>query len=127
MTLKKYLLFMSLIAVVCWAGFVTVVNVINPFETGGYGYFLFYAMLFLATVATLSVFGFALRSKILQGELAFKQVAVTFRQGFWFGLLITLALWLQARDLLTWWNLLLLIVTLSVVEFFFLSLKREGE
>lgn len=125
MNLKKYLFLMIVIAVICWAGFAAVVNFINPYEAGALGYFLFYTMIFLATVATLSVFGFVLRSRILQGELVFSQVAVTFRQAFWFGVLIALALWLQARDLLTWWNLILLIIILGVFEFFFLSLKRN--
>lgn len=115
---------MIIIALLAWAGFITIVLSVNPFEAGVLGYVLFYAVLFIATMATLSLFGFLLRSRILQGELVFKQVAITFRQAFWFGLLVTLALWLQARDLLTWWSLLLLIVTLSVVEFFFLSLKK---
>jgi len=125
MTLKSYLFLMVAIAIVSWSGFAAVVNFINPNEAGFVGYFLFYSILFFATVATLSVFGFLLRSRILQGELAFKQVAVTFRQAFWFGLLITISLWLQARDLLTWWNLVLLIVSLTFLEFFFLSLKQN--
>lgn len=124
MTLRKYLLLMSVVALICWAGFVAVVNFINPQNAGMLGFVMFYGILFLATVTTLSVFGFMLRSRILRGELAFRQVAITFRQAFWFGLLVTVALWMQARDVLTWWNLLLLIIALSVLEFFFLSLKR---
>ncbi len=115
---------MSVIAVICWIGFVFVINQINPMDAGALGYVLFYGMLFLATVATLSVFGFLLRSRLLQGELTFKQVAITFRQAFWFGLLVVISLWMQSRNVLTWWNMLLLIIILSVFEFFFLSLKR---
>ncbi len=125
MTLRKYLLLMGLIAILSWSGFVAVINFINPNESGFIGHFLFYSSLFLATVATLSIFGFLLRSKILQGELAFRQVAVTFRQAFWFGLLVTISLWLEARDLLTWWNLILLILGLTLLEFFFLSLRNR--
>lgn len=116
---------MSIIALICWFGFGFVVSNINPDEAGGMGYALFYGMLFLATVATLSVCGFILRSRLLKGEVAFKQVAVTFRQALWFGVLVVISLWLQARDLLTVWNLLLLIVVLAVVEFFFLSLTKK--
>lgn len=116
---------MGLIAILSWSGFAAVINFINPNESGFIGHFLFYSILFLATVATLSIFGFLLRSRILQGELAFRQVAVTFRQAFWFGLLVTISLWLEARDLLTWWNLILLILGLTLLEFFFLSLRNR--
>ncbi len=115
---------MSLVSLVCWAGFVSVVNFINPLDAGLFGFVMFYGILFFATVATLSVFGFMLRARILRGELVFRQVAITFRQAFWFGVLVTIALWMQGRSLLTWWNLLLLILALSILEFFFLSLKR---
>lgn len=125
MTLKKYLTLMSIIAVVCWVSFAAVVFYINPQEAGTVGYFLFYGSLFIATVATLSVFGFVLRSRVLRGELAFRQVAVTFRQAVWFGVLVVGALWLQARGLLTWWNLILFILVLTILEFFFLSMKRR--
>lgn len=124
MTLKKYLILMSSIALICWVGFVFVINQLNPMDAGMLGYFLFYSILFLATVATLSVFGFMLRSRLLQGELTFKQVAITFRQALWFGILVIASLWMQSRTVLTWWNMLLLIIVLSVLEFFFLSLKR---
>jgi len=126
MTLKKYLILMSIIALICWSGFVFVINKVDPTQSGFLGYILFYSMLFLATVSTLSVFGFLLRSKILHGELAFRQVSITFRQAFWFGLLVIISLWMQSRTVLTWWNMLLLIIVLSVFEFFFLSLKRTS-
>lgn len=116
---------MAVIAILSWSGFVAVVNFINPNESGFVGHFLFYSSLFLATIATLSIFGFLLRSRILQGELAFRQVAVTFRQAFWFGVLVIISLWLEARDLLTWWNLILLVIGLALLEFFFLSLKNR--
>lgn len=115
---------MSAIAIICWVGFIFVINQLNPADAGVLGYILFYGMLFLATVATLSVFGFLLRSRLLKGELTFKQVSITFRQAFWFGILVITALWMQSLSVLTWWNVLLLIIVLSVFEFFFLSLKR---
>lgn len=117
---------MSIIALMCWSGFVFVVSTIDPESAGVYGYAFFYGTLFCAVVATLSVFGFILRTRLLKGEVAFRQVSVTFRQAIWFGVLVTTALWLQTKDLLNWWNLLLLIIVLSVFEFFFLSLRRQS-
>ncbi len=111
-------------SLVCWLAFFMVVFYMNPFSTGLIAVIFFYTSLFLAVVGTLAIVGFALRRKFLQGELIFRQVAVTFRQAFWFGLLVVLSLWLQRVNLFTWYNALLLVLALATLEFFFLSTKR---
>lgn len=124
MTLRKYLLLMSMASLVCWLAFFMVVFYMNPFAGGIIAVFFFYSSLFLAIVGSFAIIGFILRRKFLQGELIFRQVAVTFRQAFWFGLLVVVSLWLQKMNMLTWYNSLLLVLTLAVFEFFFLSTKR---
>ncbi len=121
MTLRKYLILMSFASIVCWAAFVLVVYHMNPVGSGIIALIFFYLSLFLAVVGTFAIIGFLLRSKILGGELVFKQVAVTFRQALWFGVLAVFSLWLQSKNLLTWYNLNLLIIVLLILEFFFLS------
>lgn len=125
MTLRKYLLLMGMASLVCWLAFFMVVFYLNPFSGGIIAVFFFYASLFLAIVGSFAIIGFILRRKFLQGELIFRQVAVTFRQAFWFGLLVTISLGLKKMNMLTWYNSLLLILVLVVLEFFFLSTKRK--
>lgn len=127
MTLFKYLILMSLASAVCWVALWLVIFYMNPIGSGLTALLFFYVSLFLAVVGTFAVIGFALRSKILGKELIFNQVAVAFRQAFWFGVLAVVSLWLQSRGMLTWYNLILLILALVVIEFFFLSSKSGGQ
>jgi len=126
MSLRKYLMLMVFASAICWTAFVLVVNNLNPYSTGILGFVFFYVSLFLAIVGTFSLIGFVVRSRVLKEEMAFRHVAISFRQGLWFGLLACLSLWLQSKTLLTWFNLLLLVLVLVVIEFFFLSMQRQS-
>jgi hypothetical protein len=116
---------MSMASLVCWLAFFLVVMYINPNSAGFFAVGFFYVSLFLSIVGTFAVLGFVLRRRFLQGELIFRQVAVTFRQAFWFGLFAVVSLWMQHTKFLTWYNLLLLIMGLAILEFFFLSTNRS--
>jgi len=125
MTLRKYLILMGMASLVCWLAFLLVIFYMNPITTGPLAVVFFYSSLFLSLVGSFAIIGFALRRKFLQGELIFRQVAVTFRQAFLFGLLVVASLWMQKFKMLTWYNSVLLILAVAVLEFFFLSTKRK--
>ena len=126
MTLNKYLILMTLTTIVCWGAWISVINTINPIEAGFLGFFFFYSSLLLALTGTLSVIGFFIRKLVLKEELAFCHVAVSFRQAILFSILVAGSLILQAKGLLTWWNVLLFILALTVLEFFFISFKKQS-
>lgn len=117
---------MALATLVCWGAWVVVINNIDPTETGFLGFDFFYFSLFLAITGTLSVIGFFVRKLVLKEELAFRHVAVSFRQGILFAILIVGSLVLQSHKLLTWWNIILFILALTVLEFFFISFKKTN-
>lgn len=117
---------MALATLVCWGAWIVVINNIDPTETGFLGFFFFYFSLFLAITGTLSVVGFFIRKLILKEELAFRHVAVAFRQAVLFAILIIGSLILQNHNLLTWWNIILFILALTVLEFFFISFKKAN-
>lgn len=125
MTLSKYLILMSLASIVCWVAWGLVIFYMNPVSSGLTAVIFFYLSLFLAMAGTFSVVGFTLRAKIFGGELIFRQVTVALRQAGWFGFLTVFSLWLQSKNLLTWYNLILLILALLIIEFFFLSTKSK--
>lgn len=117
---------MTLTTVVCWAAWAMIINITNPAEAGFWGFFFFYASLFLALAGTLSVIGFFIRKLVLKEELAFRHVAVSFRQAVLFAILVVGSLILQSKGLLTWWNILLFILVLTILEFFFISFKKQS-
>lgn len=127
MTLRSYLAIMFLATLICWSAWAVVINSVNPETTNWVGLTLFYASLFLAIMGTAAIVGFVIRFMALRQELAFRHVAVAFRQAFLLALLIVGALILQSYRMLSWQNAVYLVVAVTVLEFFLISYRRtEG-
>ncbi len=126
MTLRAYLILMIITTLICWVAFGFVLWTVNPEITNWIGFLLFYLSLFLALVGLSAIIGFLIRFVGLKRELAFHSVKEAFRQSFLFALLIVAVLFLLSKDLFTWLNLGLLIVGLSVLEFFLISYGKSG-
>jgi hypothetical protein len=86
---------------------------------------LFYLSLFLALTGTAALLGFIIRFAFLKQKLVFRIVAEAFRQSFLFASLFVISLLLLANNLFSWLNLLLLVLGLSVLEFFLISYQRK--
>ncbi|MBU4375523.1 hypothetical protein KKH38_03415 [Patescibacteria group bacterium] len=121
MTLKAYLIIMSITTLLCWLAFGFILRSIDPYVTNWVGFLLFYGSLFLTMAGTSAIAGFLIRFIALKHELVFNSVRNAFRQSFFFAFLIIAALILLSKDLFTWGNLILLISSLSVLEFFMIS------
>ncbi len=121
MTLKKYLITMIIASVFSWGAWFWVVFNINPEITNWIGFALFYVSLFLAIIGTSAILGFVIRFAVLKQDLAFRVVKEAFRQSFLFATLIIVSLVLLSHNLFTWLNLLFLVLSLSILEFFLLS------
>lgn len=124
MTLRQYLVLMCIGTALAWAAVALIVSSVDPFETQSVVFGAFYASLFLALTGTLSLIGFTARVALLKEKLVVSvQVAVSFRQAVLLALLIVVSLFLKSRSLLTWWNALMIVAALTVLEFFFISAK----
>ncbi len=124
MSLKHYLIWMALGTVVAWGAFWGVVNYLDPESAGTFGLLFFYVSIFLSLAGTLTLFGFGWRYWRHPDEVLFRQVSISFRQGSLLGVLVVGVLFLQANQLATWWNLSLLVIFLTLLEFFWLSVRR---
>ncbi len=125
MTLRVYLVLMIITTLICWIAFGFVLWTVNPEITNWIGFLLFYLSLFLALVGSAAIVGFLIRFIWLKHELVFNSVKTAFRQSFLFAILIVVVLFLLSKDLFTWLNLGLLIVGLSVLEFFLISYQKS--
>lgn len=114
---------MSIVTTLCWIGWITVLFFIDPDQTEFIGIFLFYLSLFFALIGTFSLLGFFFRVWFSRKEIVFQHVGISFRQALLFSLLLVGSLALQGLRILTWWNAALFIVSISILEFFFLSRK----
>lgn len=125
MTLRSYLTIMSLATATCWGVFGLILYMINPFVTNWIGFALFYGSLFLAIMGTAAIVGFLMRFSFLKHELVFRSVRAAFRQSFLIGFLIVAILILISQELFTWVNLFLLIVGLTLIEYFLVTYNRS--
>lgn len=126
MTLKQYLMIMSLTTVVCWLSFVIVLFRINPETGGSVGLLLFFISLFFALWGTLSLAGFFMRLLVKRQSVPFQHVGISLRQALWFALLVTISLFLVSQELFIWWMSLVLIVGLTLFEAFFLARSLQS-
>src|SRR3989339_242630 len=108
MTIKQYLILMTSCTVLCWGSWLLVLFFINPETTG--------------ILALISYFSRAVFTKRYSQT---EEVQISFRQAIFWALVTTLAMFLQAHDLLNWLNTILLVMAVTVVEFLILSLKKE--
>jgi hypothetical protein len=121
MTLRSYLIIMSIATFISWLTFIVVLYTIDPFITNWLGFSFFYISLFLSIMGTASILGFLIRFIGLKKELVFRSVKAAFRQSFLFSFFIVICLILLSFSLLTWLNVILLIIGLSVFEYFLIS------
>ncbi len=124
MTLRQYLVWFAIGTLIAWLGFFLVLTYLNPETTGQTGLIFFYASLFLSLAGTITLLGFGWRYWRHRDDILFRHVSISFRQGILLSLAVVISLWLQANNLLTWWNLSLLVVGLTLLEFFWLSVRR---
>src|SRR5688572_16991928 len=126
MTLRQYLILMTLGTLLAWGGVAMVVATVDP-TTAQAGVFLaFYASLLLALTGTFSILGLLMRIGMLRRQLVVsRHVAVSFRQAVLLAALFSAALYLQGKSMLSWWNALLIAIALTVFEFVFISARAK--
>jgi len=96
---------------------------VNPDEAGIIGFSLFYLSLLLALIGTFSLIGFFGRVWFTKERVIFRHLGVSTRQSVWFSTLLVGTLLLQGSGYLRWWSILLLVILVTLLEFFFLSRK----
>ena len=127
MTIRQYLWLMLICTVLCWGGFLTVLFFINPQTAGDQGFIMFYASLFFALLGTLALLSYFFRLIFNRIYTRQEKVQVSFRQAVFFSIVIVGSLFLQAHNLMTWLNSILLVLLVTFLEFLILSLKKDGD
>lgn len=114
--------------IIAWFGFFIIINTFDPFTGNIIAFILFYLSLFLSILGTFSLLGFWFR-KLWNKKRGIMRVMVTesFRQAIIISGVLVVALLLQATRILTWWNMLLLIILASFLEFLILVFRQKSE
>ena len=118
---------MMLVAtILAWLGFFIIINSFNPLEGGFIVFIMFYFILFLSILGTSSLLGFLLRGLWNRKRGIPRVMALeSFRQAVIFSAVLIVALLLQAGRVLTWWNMVLLIILATVIEFVILAFRQR--
>ena len=119
MTLKSYLWGMRISLILSLAAFGLVVYYVDPQHSGIVGNFLFYLTLFLFLIA-LFVLIFSKLKGIAKGETSHMQIGIIFRQSMFLSLLVVFLMLLQSLRMLTWWDGLLAVAGVLLIELYFL-------
>lgn len=125
MNIKQLLAVVSGATILFWIIWVSIVSQINPYETDFFGFLLFYLTLLFSLLGTFFLASFAFRKAFNKFSLEYSIVGTSFRQSFFFALLVDSLLILQGVRMLNILNTILLIATIVVLEFFFLSYKKR--
>ncbi len=125
MSLRAYLAVMGFGTLLAGATFFLVLFRVDPGTAGTLGFALFYLSMFLTVAGAVSIVGFLVRVLMHRDEMLSRLVALSFRQAVLLSALAIGALALHSHKLLSWWNSLLLIAAMTIVEFLFISLERK--
>ena len=121
MTLKAYIWGIRFVTLLSLVAFVFVINFVDPDAAGLAGKLLFYLSLFFVLSGVFNLLLLWLRRKSVNAENAHVNIGLSFRQGillacFAIGLLI-----LQSFRVLIWWDGLLLLAGIFIIELYFVS------
>ena len=126
MTLKNCLIGLVVSAVLCFTAWVLILSNVDPATTDWQGFLLFYLSLFFAFVSLLTLVGFFVRSKLFPNKPIFTQVGISFRQSVLFSIIAVGTLLFQGLKMLNWQNALLLVVSVIILEFYFLNQEHNA-
>ena len=126
MTLKNCLIGLVVSTVLCFTAWVLILSNVDPATTDWQGFLLFYLSLFFAFVSLLTLVGFFVRSKLFPNKPIFTQVGISFRQSVLFSIIAVGTLLFQGLKMLNWQNALLLVVSVIILEFYFLNQEHNA-
>ena len=121
MTLRTYLWGMRLISLISLIALAMVVIYIDPENSGAMGILLFYAIVFFMLGGIFNMILIFARRKFLGNEAAALNVSLSFRQGMLLSAAAIGILIFQSFQMLVWWNALLIVAGVFLIELYFLS------
>ncbi|MBT3412887.1 MAG: hypothetical protein HOJ15_03135 [Candidatus Jacksonbacteria bacterium] len=127
MSLKQYIGVIFIGTLIMWGGWFVVVTQIDPIVAGMIGMMLFYSTFFLALLGTFALIGAFYHLVRQRGNMDERHIILSFRHAIWYSLVVNFTLYLQAKRLLSWTNLLILVLLLAIIEFLLLSRHRHTQ
>jgi hypothetical protein len=119
MTLRAYIWGMSIVTLISLVALVGVLNYIDPSASGLIGKTLFFLVAFFVLSGMFNLILLRLRKKIINSENIHANIGLSFRQGVLLAILAIGILILQGLRLLVWWDALILLGGIFLIEVYF--------
>ena len=117
----SYLIGLASSAVIGWIGWLLVWWRMDPYGSTWIAVPLFFLSLFIALSSTFALIGYYLRVFFRRSEIYYEHIIISLRQGVLLTFFICGCLGFQKFKVLNWWNASLFLVTILLIEAYFLS------
>ena len=126
MSLRYFLISMTIATLVAYLVFVSVLYYFDPYQSGIMALVFFYVSLILALIGTFTLLGFIIRHFFTPTQIVFRDVATSFRQGILLSILIIMTLYLQQIDALSATSVVVVIIILTIIEILFINHSSQS-
>lgn len=118
---QTYLIGIAMASFLSWSSWFVVIYKLSPFSQPGISLPLFYASLFVALAGTFTLILYFLRIWANKREIYNAHLNTSLRQGVLLSGMIITGLGFQRLRVLTWWDGLLLLAIVLLIEFYFMN------
>lgn len=118
---QSHIISVAVAGLASWGSWVMVLLQVSPFRQKSLALPVFYISLFIALAATFSLVFYGLRRWVSQKEIHNSHLNISLRQGVLISTMLVIGLGFQRLKILTWWDALLLLAIILMIEFYFMS------
>jgi len=121
MLYQSYIISLAAVALLGWGSWVVVITKLSPFASPQISLSFFYASFFVALAATFALILYFWRLWKSKGEIFSTHLNMSIRQGALISAMVSIGLAFQRFRVLTWWDALLLLAVIVLIEFYFMA------
>lgn len=121
MSIRAYIWGLTVSTLLALGAWFFVVFYIDPEESGIIGKLFFHISLFLFVAGFLVTFFVWLRKRFVGEDVAVETIGLSFRQGVLLAIFPIVIIILRGAGYLVWWNALLVLAGIFLIELYFLS------
>ncbi len=119
MSVKFYLWICGIVTVCCWLIAAGIIFLTDPYQIEIKIFAAFFASLLLALVGSLTLLGYNIRIRVSKREILYAHLGTSLRQAILLSLVIVGLLLLLAARVLNWWDGILLVSAILLLELYF--------
>ena len=121
MTLRSYLWGLRIGTVISFGAFCAVIFLTDPIDIGNVAFILFYLTFFLTVFGISVLILTSLWQRMSKDMFTFDEIGMAIRQSILISIFITILVGMQQMKILLWWDALIVMGIVFLVELYFLT------